>query len=155
MGSASEGLTALTRHRGSAPPPAPAAAAVRREDLDHLATIANQGALGLESAGLHEELTRRAEMERDLEIARDIQASLFPRELPRIEGVELFGVSRPARVVGGDFYDFLEVDGPGASAAGRLALVLGDVSGKSIPASLLMVAAKEIVYARAMHSPDP
>jgi serine phosphatase RsbU (regulator of sigma subunit) len=155
-----------------------------REDLDHLTTIANQGALGLEAAGLHEELTRRAEMERDLEIARDIQASLFPRELPQIPGVELHGVSRPARVVGGDFYDFLDVDGrrgsgaaedgpgasattkrsgaaepgPGASATvrpGRLAIVLGDVSGKSIPAALLMVAAKEIVYARAMSSPDP
>jgi serine phosphatase RsbU (regulator of sigma subunit) len=123
-----------------------------REDIDHLTTIANQGALGLEAAGLHEELTRRAEMERDLEIARDIQISLFPRQLPMVAGVELYGVSRPARVVGGDFYDFLEVDG---SAAGRLALVLGDVSGKSIPASLLMVAAKEIVYARAMSDPDP
>jgi serine phosphatase RsbU (regulator of sigma subunit) len=123
-----------------------------REDLDHLTTIANQGALGLEAAGLHEELTRQAEMQRDLEIARDIQISLFPRELPKVEGVAFHGVSRPARVVGGDFYDFLEVDGkPG----GRLALVLGDVSGKSIPASLLMVAAKEIVYARAMADPHP
>jgi serine phosphatase RsbU (regulator of sigma subunit) len=54
--------------------------------------------------------------------------------------------------VGGDFYDFLDVD---ASPDGRLALVLGDVSGKSIPASLLMVAAKEIVNARAMADPDP
>jgi serine phosphatase RsbU (regulator of sigma subunit) len=123
-----------------------------REDLDHLTTIANQGALGLEAAGLHEELTRQAETQRDLEIARDIQVSLFPRELPKVEGVTFHGVSRPARVVGGDFYDFLEVDGrPG----GRLAVVLGDVSGKSIPASLLMVAAKEIVYARAMADPDP
>ena len=125
-----------------------------REDLDHLLTIANQGALGLEAAGLHEELTRRAEMERDLDIAREIQTSLFPRELPRVPGVSFFGVSRPARVVGGDFYDFLEVDGD-VRGGGRLGLVVGDVSGKSIPASLLMVAAKEIVYARAMADPDP
>jgi sigma-B regulation protein RsbU (phosphoserine phosphatase) len=122
-----------------------------REDLDHLTTIANQGALGLEAAGLHEQLTRQAEVERDLEIARDIQVSLFPRRLPVVAGADFFGVSRPARVVGGDFYDFLEVDG----RAGRLGLVLGDVSGKSIPAALLMVAAKEIVYARAMSDPDP
>ncbi len=122
-----------------------------REDLDHLTTIANQGALGLEAAGLHERLTRQAEVERDLEIARDIQVSLFPRRLPVVAGAEFFGVSRPARVVGGDFYDFLAVDG----RSGRLGLVLGDVSGKSIPAALLMVAAKEIVYARAMTDPDP
>ena len=123
-----------------------------REDLDNLATIANQGALGLEVAALHEQLTRRAEVERDLEIARDIQVSLFPRELPRIPGIELYGVSLPAKVVGGDFYDFLPVDG---GFDGRVALVVGDVSGKSIPASLLMVAAKEIVYARAMQDPEP
>jgi serine phosphatase RsbU (regulator of sigma subunit) len=120
------------------------------EDLDHLTTIANQGALGLEAAALHEELTRRAEVERDLEIARDIQVSLFPRELPKLSGFAFYGVSRPAKVVGGDFYDFLPFEGDG-----KLGLVLGDVSGKSIPASLLMVAAKEIVYARAMSNPDP
>jgi Serine phosphatase RsbU, regulator of sigma subunit len=103
-------------------------------------------------AALHEQLTRRAEVERDLEIARDIQVSLFPRELPRIAGIELYGVSLPAKVVGGDFYDFLPVDG---GFDGRVALVVGDVSGKSIPASLLMVAAKEIVYARSMQDPEP
>jgi sigma-B regulation protein RsbU (phosphoserine phosphatase) len=127
---------------------------LNREDFDHLMTIANQGALGLETAFLHEQLTRRAEMERDLEIARDIQESLFPREVPSLPGVEFYGVSRPARVVGGDFYDFLEFE-PENEGRRRLALVLGDVSGKSIPASLLMVAAKEIVYARAMADPDP
>ena len=120
------------------------------EDLDHLATIANQGALGLEASALHEELTRRAEVQRDLEIARDIQISLFPRELPRVPGLDFFGLSRPAKEVGGDFYDFLPFP-----ADGKLGLVVGDVSGKSIPASLLMVAAKEIVYARAMTDPDP
>jgi sigma-B regulation protein RsbU (phosphoserine phosphatase) len=121
-----------------------------REDLDHLAMIANQGALGLEAANLHEELTRQAEVQRDLEIARDIQTSLFPQKMPNLPGVEFFGVSRPAKVVGGDFFDFIEFDG-----TARSGLVLGDVSGKSIPASFLMVAAKEIVYARAMTNPDP
>ncbi|HEV8268854.1 MAG TPA: SpoIIE family protein phosphatase, partial [Thermoanaerobaculia bacterium] len=124
---------------------------LNREDLDHLSTIANQGALALEAAFLHEELTRNAEMERDLEIARDIQTSLFPREMPSVPGVSFHGIARPARVVGGDFYDFIELDG----ASRRIGLVLGDVSGKSVPASLLMVAAKEIVYARAMVDPDP
>ncbi len=127
-----------------------------REDLDHLMTLANQGALGLEAASLHEELKRRAEMERDLEIARDIQMSLFPRELPVVAGFSFFGSSRPARVVGGDFYDFLEIEPSPASGTGpRLGIVLGDVSGKSVAASLLMVAAKEIVHALAMADPDP
>ena len=123
-----------------------------REDLDHLATMANQGALGLEAASLHEQLTRRAEMERDLEIARDIQTSLFPSEMPALPGIELHGVSRPAREVGGDFYDFVDLP---ADSGRRLGLVVGDVSGKSVPASLLMVAAREIVHARALADPDP
>ena len=105
---------------------------------------------------LHTEIeiveTGRFAVQTDLEIARDIQVSLFPRELPRIAGIELYGVSLPAKVVGGDFYDFLPVDG---GFDGRVALVVGDVSGKSIPASLLMVAAKEIVYARSMQDPEP
>ena len=125
-----------------------------REDLDHLLTIANQGALGLEAAGLHEELTRRAEMERDLDIARDIQTSLFPRELPRVPGVDVLrrepaGARRRRRLLR------LPRGGRRRARAGGSRLVLGDVSGKSIPASLLMVAAKEIVYARAMADPDP
>ena len=62
------------------------------------------------------------------------------------------GVAIPAKVVGGDFYDVLPLGGPGSD---RFALVVGDVSGKSIPAALLMVAAKEIVHARASVDPDP
>ena len=91
-------------------------------------------------------------MERDLEIARDIQVSLFPRELPRIDRESSSSASAgPRRSSVGTS----TTSSRSTAAGGRLALVLGDVSGKSIPASLLMVAAKEIVYARAMSDPDP
>jgi serine phosphatase RsbU (regulator of sigma subunit) len=121
-----------------------------RDDLNLLATLANQAALAIETALLHDEMTRQAEFRRDLEIARDIQTSLFPRSVPQIAGLRFFGGSLPARVVGGDFYDFIRFDGDS-----RLGFVIGDVSGKSIPASLLMVASKEIVYARAQDQRDP
>ena len=120
-----------------------------REDEALLSTLANQAALAIETALLHDEMTRQAELKRDLEIARDIQASLLPRSLPVVPGFSFLGGSIPAKVVGGDFYDFIPFEDR------RLGIVIGDVSGKSVPASLLMVAAKEIVYSRALTTRDP
>jgi serine phosphatase RsbU (regulator of sigma subunit) len=120
-----------------------------REDDALLSTLANQAALAIETALLHDEMTRQAELNRDLEIARDIQSSLLPRTLPAIPGFSFFGGSIPAKVVGGDFYDFIPFEDD------RLGIVIGDVSGKSVPASLLMVASKEIVYSRALTTRDP
>jgi serine phosphatase RsbU (regulator of sigma subunit) len=120
-----------------------------RDDLALLSTLANQSALAIETALLHDEMTRQAELRRDLEIARDIQVSLLPRQLPDVPGFTFLGGSIPARVVGGDFYDFIPFEDR------RLGVVIGDVSGKSVPASLLMVASKEIVYSRALTTTDP
>jgi serine phosphatase RsbU (regulator of sigma subunit) len=120
-----------------------------RDDQTLLSTLANQSALAIETATLHDEMTRQAELRRDLEIARDIQTSLLPRSLPIVPGFSFLGGSLPAKVVGGDFYDFIEFDDR------RLGIVIGDVSGKSVPASLLMVASKEIVYSRALTTRDP
>ena len=120
-----------------------------REDQTLLSTLANQSALAIETAILHDEMTRQAELRRDLEIARDIQTSLLPRSLPIVPGFSFLGGSLPAKVVGGDFYDFISFEDD------RLGIVIGDVSGKSVPASLLMVASKEIVYSRALTTRDP
>jgi serine phosphatase RsbU (regulator of sigma subunit) len=120
------------------------------EDRLFLKTLANQAATAIETAFLHDEMTHQAEFRRDLEIARDIQTSLFPRRFPVRPGLCFAGGSLPARVVGGDFYDFLEFDG-----SPRLGFVMGDVSGKSIPASLLMVASREIIYAGSKGIEDP
>ncbi len=120
-----------------------------REDLALLSTLANQSALAIETALLHDEMTRQAELKRDLEIARDIQISLLPRQVPEVPGFSFLGGSIPARVVGGDFYDFIPFEDR------RLGVVIGDVSGKSVPASLLMVASKEIIYSRALTTSDP
>ena len=77
-------------------------------------------------------LRERDALERELSVARDVQRELLPREAPPIEGLELAGVCRPAIAVGGDYYDYLQ-DGDG-----RLGLVIADVSGKGVPAALLM-----------------
>jgi serine phosphatase RsbU (regulator of sigma subunit) len=76
------------------------------------------------------ELERRAT--RELEIAKEVQARLFPQKLPVVESLDYAGVCLQARQVGGDYYDFLDL-GPG-----RLGLVIGDIAGKGIAAALLM-----------------
>jgi serine phosphatase RsbU (regulator of sigma subunit) len=77
-------------------------------------------------------LREKEALERDLEIARDVQRELLPRSVPSIRGLELTGVCIPATGGGGDFYDYLPVTDD------RIGLVIGDVSGKGIPAALLM-----------------
>jgi sigma-B regulation protein RsbU (phosphoserine phosphatase) len=81
---------------------------------------------------LIEEQRERQRLENELAIAREVQTQLFPPELPSMPGVELEAICRPARMVSGDYYDFIRI-GPT-----RLAIVLADISGKGISAALLM-----------------
>ena len=81
----------------------------------------------------------RQRLESELAIAREVQAQMFPRAVPKLPGLELCGVCRPARAVSGDFYDFVQL-GPG-----RVAFALGDVSGKGISAALVMANLHSIV----------
>lgn len=85
------------------------------------------------------ELADRVTMKRDLEIAREIQHWLVPQEPPRVPGVDIAFISRPANTVGGDYYDaFLRNGASGQSDSVPLLLVVADVAGKSVPAALLM-----------------
>src|SRR5207249_406912 len=77
-------------------------------------------------------LREREAIERQIEIAREVQRELFPRTVPRILGLEMSGVCLPAVGIGGDYYDFLPLD------EHCVGLVIADVSGKGIPAALLM-----------------
>lgn len=79
-----------------------------------------------------ETLRRKEALEREIEIAREVQRELLPRAAPRAAGIELAGVCIPAVGVGGDYYDFLSF------ADRRIGMVIADVSGKGIPAALLM-----------------
>ncbi len=105
----------------------------RREDLDLLTTVAFQISVVLENAILHEAALRERSLEIELKLAQQIQVDLLPSEPPRIAGYEFFDYYAPAKYVGGDYYDYLPLEGD------RLALVVGDVSGKGVPAALLMV----------------
>ncbi len=107
-----------------------------KTDRQLLQTIASQTGLALENAELLEnltsEITKRERISREIEIAREVQERLFPQSYPKVDGVDLAGYCRPAQAVGGDYYDFFVLND------GRLAIALGDISGKGISASLLM-----------------
>ena len=81
---------------------------------------------------LAEKLEAERQAERELEIARQVQARLFPQKMPEVRTLEYAGACLPARRVGGDYYDFLDLGGQ------RLGLVIGDIAGKGIAGALLM-----------------
>ena len=87
---------------------------------------------------LTEEAVSRAKLERELEIAREVQERLFPQTLPKVAGVEMAARCRPAQAVGGDYYDFIDVRDGSAQGSDRLGIAIGDVSGKGMSAALLM-----------------
>jgi phosphoserine phosphatase RsbU/P len=105
-------------------------------DIRLLQAIAVQMGWALENsrlaASLATEAAHREVMNRELEIAREVQERLFPQKFPKIAGIDCWGYCRPARGVGGDYYDFIELPD------GRLGIAIGDVSGKGIAAALLM-----------------
>jgi serine phosphatase RsbU (regulator of sigma subunit)/anti-sigma regulatory factor (Ser/Thr protein kinase) len=95
------------------------------------------------------EMKARGRMEQELQVAQMIQKNFLPREVPTLQGWQLAADYRPARAVGGDFYDFIELDG------GRLGLVIGDVTDKGIPAAMVMAATKSLLRAAAQRLIDP
>jgi serine phosphatase RsbU (regulator of sigma subunit) len=121
-----------------------------RDDLQLVRTLANQGAVAIENARLLRERTHQVELEKELEIARRVQFSLIPLELPSPAGWLVAGRCVPARQVGGDFYDAIAGSGDGS-----VALVVGDVSGKSVAGAMLMVAAREVLHTAALGGASP
>jgi len=102
------------------------------QDLALFESFASHAALAIENARLFEEALEKRRMDADLEVAREIQQSLLPHEFPELEWASIYGFNQPARQVGGDYYDvFLRNDDD-------MGFAVGDVSGKGVPASLVM-----------------
>jgi sigma-B regulation protein RsbU (phosphoserine phosphatase) len=113
------------------------------EDRDVAQTLARQALAALENARLQRVREEKQRQDRELQIAREIQQSLFPPLHPEVPGFEVAAESRPCYEVGGDSYDWIPLGGE------RLALVIADVAGKGTPASLLMASVHAFVHARA------
>jgi sigma-B regulation protein RsbU (phosphoserine phosphatase) len=101
-------------------------------DRRTLGLFAGQAAIALENARLHLRALEQERLEREMHVAAEIQRRILPKEPPVVPGFQLIGWNRPAREVGGDYYDMFQTRG------GRIGLVVGDVSGKGIPAALMV-----------------
>ena len=102
------------------------------EDLPLFSSLSDHAAIAIEKARLHREALEKQKLERDLSLARSIQAGFLPKEVPQVAGFEIAGMSEPATHVGGDYYDILPLEDRGC------ALVIADISGKGLSAALLM-----------------
>jgi len=136
------GIISLGQKRSEAP--------YSNGDVRVLKSVALQTALALSNAELTSaigiEIGRREKLNREIEIAREVQERLFPQRLPEIAGLDYFGRCRTALGVGGDYYDFL------ALPEGKLGVALGDVSGKGIAAALTMASLQASLRADAMRA---
>lgn len=101
------------------------------------------------TSAIGREMAQRERINRELEIAREVQEHLFPQRFPAVAGLEYCGQCRPAREVGGDYYDFLELPD------GRLGIAVGDVSGKGVGAALMMASLEASLRALAAVVRDP
>ncbi|MEA2237177.1 MAG: phosphoserine phosphatase RsbU/P [Thermoanaerobaculia bacterium] len=107
--------------------------AFEANELRLLSLFANQVAIALENARLHKEALEKQAMQRELDLAATIQRDILPKSIPTIEGIDLAALSRPAKQVGGDYHAFFQREG-------TLTTIVADVSGKSMPAALLVSA---------------
>jgi len=113
-------------------------------------TLAAQVAIALENARLYEEIARQEKrLERDLELARELQFRLLPQSRPKLPHLELAAKFVPARAIGGDLYDFVSY------SLSRTALIIGDVSGKGAPAAIYAALVSGILRSHAPIEPGP
>lgn len=121
----------------------------RGRRLNILFGIAQQAATAVVNNQLYQEAAERSRLEQELDVARKIQASLLPRQIPPLHGGQLAHYWQSARQVSGDFYDFLPL------ADGNFAIVVADVADKGFPAALYMAVCRTIVRAAASSRGDP
>lgn len=140
-GKQSMGVLAL----GNGPMTAPFTAS----DFVVFKSIAEQSAFALYTAVIYSEANEKKRLDHDLQIAREIQRILLPSEAPKIDGFEISGINIPASQVSGDYFDYITVDPE------RLGVAIADVSGKGVPASLIMAICRSVLRSQAPDSSSP
>jgi sigma-B regulation protein RsbU (phosphoserine phosphatase) len=119
------------------------------KDLELLYAAANQAAISIENARLYRSEANKLRIERDLDLARKIQQSLLPKCNPDVNGLDICGQMIPAMQVGGDYYDLIPI------SPTRLFVVVGDVSGKGLSASLYMTKLQTMMQVACIDNRSP
>ena len=102
------------------------------EDMTILSVLSSQAAIAFENARLYQEMLEKQRMEEELGVAKEIQKHLLPSHNPSNDSIEIVGYNLPSKEVGGDYYDFIQLNDK------EIGIAIGDISGKGIPAALLM-----------------
>lgn len=123
--------------------------AFTESDFEVFKAISEQSAFALYNAIVYAEANEKKTLDRDLEIARDIQRILLPSTSPEVDGFEISGINIPARQVSGDYFDYIQVD------PAHFGIVIADVSGKGIPASLIMAMCRSVLRSQAPTNASP
>jgi sigma-B regulation protein RsbU (phosphoserine phosphatase) len=103
-----------------------------QSDIEYISSVGGLAIISLENARLFEETLEKQRLEKDLEIAQNIQRNLLPNKIPNFDNFEIAAVNKSARQVGGDYYDIVKLD------KDRTLIAIADVSGKGVQAALLM-----------------
>jgi sigma-B regulation protein RsbU (phosphoserine phosphatase) len=111
------------------------------DDVRFLETLSVDACIAVENAQLHEESIEKERMEKELEVASTIQRMILPKEIEQPEGYDIVGMNDPSRQVGGDYYDVIPLSDD------NIALVIADVSGKSVPGALLVSSLQASMHA--------
>jgi sigma-B regulation protein RsbU (phosphoserine phosphatase) len=122
---------------------------LNEEMLGLFQTLANQAATALENVHIKQQQLAAELVNKELEVATEIQARFFPQQTPNLKGYEIAGCSIPAKDVGGDYYDFIPNPEPGQHG-----FVVADVTGKGVPASLLMATMRATLRANIQNNPN-
>jgi len=139
------------------PPPMPAIQTAGASSVSLLRLKAQKRLALRQRMGLLKNRTTEEEMsdverkmlDHELAIAEELQANLLPRKVPQIPGYDVSAYYRPSREVGGDYYDFIEID------ADHLGILVADVSGKGIPGSIVMTETRALVKSEAVRTLSP
>lgn len=117
-------------------------------DQEFLMAVGEQAAIAIRNARMHKILAEQEIIQREIQIAQEVQGLLLPKESPRVEGFDIEGFSRSARRVGGDYYDFIWMDEK------HLAIIIADVAGKGVPGAITMAMVRSALKGEIHRSRD-
>ena len=120
-----------------------------KADFDLIKSVADQAAYSLQHAQIYRQLTEKKRLDHDIEVAREIQRILLPAAAPQVEGFNCAALNIPAQEVSGDYFDFIQVD------EHRWGVSVADVSGKGVPASLIMAMCRSVLRSKAPGNTSP
>jgi sigma-B regulation protein RsbU (phosphoserine phosphatase) len=135
------GVLALANHEEGKP--------FAKSDFDLVQSVADQAAYSLHHAQIYRQLTEKKRLDHDIEVAREIQRILLPSAAPQVEGFNCAALNIPAQEVSGDYFDFIQID------EHRWGVAVADVSGKGVPASLIMAMCRSVLRSKAPGTTSP